>query len=533
MKNFSLLDCTLRDGGYINDWKFGYDDIKSILERLTKANIDIIECGFLEDGFYDKDTSLFRDTDQIASLLPVPRGVSQYVAMIRFGHLAIDNLKPYDGNSISGLRITFHENEVKEAIEYCRLIQDKGYNVYVQPVGTTSYSDQYLLELITLVNSLKPYAFYIVDTLGLMKKNDLLRMFYLVDNNLSKEIRIGYHSHNNLQLAFSNAQELLNVQTKRNVIIDSSVHGMGRGAGNLNTELITQYLNTAKETAYQTDYLLEIVDETTNVILRKHTWGYSVPYYLAATNNCHPNYASYLMGRKTLPVKAISAILKNINADQREIYNENYIFELYKQFQEHHIDDANTLNRLKDRLQGKRILVIAPGKSVNSNLEIIGDYDKVNDVTITVNFDGNDFNVDYCFFSNSKRFSQYIGTQKAALRDKQYIITSNIQTEINRNFDIVNYSSLINSEKVASDNAMLMLISLLIQLNQKSIDIIGFDGYQLGVPGNYSDEILENILDDATVENLNTEIKRVVALYSQRIQLNFLTNSIYRPSIID
>src|SRR5690606_856878 len=103
----------------------------------------------------------------------------------------------------------------------------------------------------------------------------------------------------------------------------------------LNTELITQHLNLVRYSHYKTDYLLEIIDDTIGKLREKYTWGYSVPYYLAAINNCHPNYASYLMNRKTLPIKSISTILHSITQDRRELYDKSYIEELYSQFQKH------------------------------------------------------------------------------------------------------------------------------------------------------------------------------------------------------
>ena len=105
-----------------------------------------------------------------------------------------------------------------------------------------SYTDEEFLDLIRRVNELEPYAFYIVDSFGMMKRKDLTRLFYLVEHNLNENIKIGFHSHNNMQLAYSNAQSLVDLHSDRELIIDASVYGMGRGAGNLNTELFVQYM---------------------------------------------------------------------------------------------------------------------------------------------------------------------------------------------------------------------------------------------------------------------------------------------------
>ena len=125
-------------------------------------------------------------------------------------------------------------------LEACRTVKEKGYKVFVQAMVSVAYTDEEFLELISKVNELEPYAFYIVDSFGMMKRKDLTRLFYIVEHNLKQSIWIGFHSHNNMQLAYSNAQSLVDMQTKRNIIIDSSVYGMGRGACNLNTELFVQ-----------------------------------------------------------------------------------------------------------------------------------------------------------------------------------------------------------------------------------------------------------------------------------------------------
>ena len=152
------------------------------------------------------------------------------VAMIAIGEKEIhpDKLPECNGKSITGIRLTFHNHEIDKAINWARIIKDKGYKIFMQPVGTISYTDLELLQLVERMNELTPYAFYIVDTLGSMTKNELLHFFYNIDANLNSNIRIGFHAHNNLQLAFSNAQELSRVQTQREVILDASIYGMGK-----------------------------------------------------------------------------------------------------------------------------------------------------------------------------------------------------------------------------------------------------------------------------------------------------------------
>lgn len=159
MTKIQILDCTLRDGGYINDFKFGKNCITKIISQLTLAGLDIIEVGFLEDGEYDEENSIYNTVEQISAVLPVDKRKSMYVAMACYGEYDLSQLSPYDGTSIEGIRVTFHYNEIEEALKYCRDIQKKGYKVFVQPVGTSSYTDEQLLSLIHKVNEMRPYAF--------------------------------------------------------------------------------------------------------------------------------------------------------------------------------------------------------------------------------------------------------------------------------------------------------------------------------------------------------------------------------------
>ena len=228
----SVLDCTLRDGGYVNNWEFGSKTISHIAEKLCSSQVEMIECGFLSQT--KKATvgqSIFKNISDAEKYFE--KCSDNLALMINCGEYAPQDIQPYEGGKIKTIRIAFHKHQRDEAQKLCVALKEKGYDVFFQPMYTIGYKDIELISLIDWANSTRPKAFYIVDSFGTMSKSDLLRMFYLVDNNLSKDIKLGFHSHNNLQLSFSNAQELAELNTKRELIIDSSVFGMGRGAGNL------------------------------------------------------------------------------------------------------------------------------------------------------------------------------------------------------------------------------------------------------------------------------------------------------------
>lgn len=523
MPKIQILDCTLRDGGYINDFYFGNRGIAKIIEQLTNSGIDIIETGFLEDGEYNPDCSVYNTAEQISCLLPKDHKKSMYVAMACYGEYDIEQLSPFDGNSIDGIRVTFHYNEIDGALEYCRHIQDKGYKVFVQPVGTSSYSDEQLLALIKRVNEMHPFAFYLVDTLGLMHKEDVLRFFYLINHNLAKSIHMGFHSHNNLQLSFSNCQALVSVESDRTISLDASVYGMGRGAGNLNTELIASYLNEHTHSSYVIEPLLEIVDEHIAKIKQEHEWGYSVPYYLAAINGCHPNYAAYLSSKNTLNVKCISAILHMIEPENRSLFDKKLIESKYLEFQSHEIDDSNAIQALRDKLGNKNVMLLAPGASlIEYKSEILEKANEENCIIISTSFVPDFIEPDFVFLSNLRR---YLTTFNPSHKVINLIHTSNI--EVAEDYKTrVNYSSLLNEDDAVRDNSSLMLLNLLIKISPSKVYIAGLDGYSLDSK-NYVLDRLVLSHDPDQANSLNAAMSKRLKQLRKILNIEFITPTKY------
>jgi len=532
MSKVRILDCTLRDGGYINNWNFGERTIKKVINKLTQSNIDIIECGFIEEVDFDKNKALFNNVESIREYIEPKNKNVTYVGMIAQPYITIDKISDCDGKSIDGIRVTFHEDEIEEALIYGKQLMEKGYKVFIQPVGTTSYSDIHLLELINKVNELKPYAFYLVDTLGIMYKNDLFRMFHLLDNNLDNSIAIGFHSHNNLQLSFSNAQELLMLHTKREIIIDSSVFGMGRGAGNLCTELVTHYINENIEERYDTVPLLEIVDEHLSKFFTEVKWGYSIPYYLAAVNNCHPNYASYLMNKQTISVKSINTILKQIPMEKRDIYDKKYIEELYINYQIHFVNDTENLEVIKKLIGNKKILIIAPGKSIELQKDKINEFIMENNPFVfSVNFIPNSYSVDSVFVSNLKRFDNISDSMMDKSDSTSLILTSNIPNSEEYPSIVVNYSDLLVDNSIISDNAGIMLLNLLNHLSISNVYLAGFDGFSLDKSYNFFSSDMNNNVDADELIKKNEAICKYLNFIGKNMRINFVTNSKYASTI--
>lgn len=518
MNQIQVLDCTLRDGGYCNQWNFGLENEKKITEKLKLAGIDIIECGFLTNQIsYREGTSKFTDLGQISHIIPEEHGRITYVVMMNYGEYRISDLPRYDGSSVDGIRVAFHKKDAVQALDLCEKIKAKGYRVFIQGMVSLSYTDEEFLSLIRRVNEFEPYAFYIVDSFGMMKRKDLIRLFYIVEHNLKENIWIGFHSHNNMQLAYSNAQTLVDTQTNRRLIIDSSVFGMGRGAGNLNTELFVEYLNDNAGGKYVLKPLLQVIDEVLSNFYHDNYWGYSLPNYLSAVYDTHPNYAGYLAEKNTLTVENIDEIFSVMLEEKRAEFDKHYIEDLYIHYMEKGETQESHLAELDLKLRGKAVLLIAPGKSSEEEKEKVNACaDRPDVVSISVNFAYPYFETDYIFLSNLRRFRDL----DKAMR-KKTIITSNIPAQ-----DVylrTQYSNLLNPIESVRDNAGLMLIQYLIQMGVSKVILAGVDGYSHDADENYAERRMQLITKKSVLDSMNTGISKMLSHYSHKIAITYLT----------
>lgn len=521
MNKIKILDCTLRDGGYINDWRFGEEAIKGICRRLAQTGIEILEVGFLKGEVFNSNRTIFPDIKSIESMIqPKVDGV-QYVAMLDMSApIPLERLTPYDGNSIDGIRVIFKKEKIEEAYFYCQRIQELGYKVYVNFVGTDLYSDKEFIEGIEKFNELKPYAVAIVDSFGLIKRKQFLRLAYLADNNLAEGIMLCYHAHNNLQQAFGNAEALIEMNLKRELCIDTCVFGMGRGAGNLNLEIFAEYMNENYRTQYRIEPILEIMDEYLNEIYQKRFWGYSLPLYLSASTGCHPNYAIYFAEKGTLTVKAFNELLQEIPEKEKTKFDKESAERFYREYQENYIDDKETISKLSEIVKNRKILLLAPGSSVTKyEKHILDCIKKENPLIIAINYTGGNITPDYIFSSNLRRYKKLVGK-----KDIKCITTSNMHCDATSY--VVNFSSYASRKPEIVDNSGVMALRLLITLGIREVCIAGMDGYSVCKESDYYEET-EQKDGTSVAEMRNRLISEELVEISKVMKLNFLTPTNY------
>ena len=197
-----------------------------------------------------------------------------------------------------------------------------------------TYSDNEIIDLIKQVNYFVPdaHALYIVDSFGQMKYGDCTRILKIIDQYLYKNIRIGFHGHNNLQLAYSNALELISNDINREIILDCSLNGMGKGAGNVPTELIMNYLNQNYNKSYNLKPIYKIINDVIEDFKKEFLWGYSINFLLSALNKCTPSYVNYFVNKCHIKAEELPNLLVMLEDDKKVAFDEKHGKEIYEQY---------------------------------------------------------------------------------------------------------------------------------------------------------------------------------------------------------
>lgn len=528
MNQINLLDCTLRDGGYVNEWHFGEKAIRNITKKMALAGVEYFEIGFVRECNYDKDYSLFDGNDSVKDMITPKQSGTKYVGMIDMGQvIPADRLGRKSKDGFDVIRVIFKKSKIEEAYDYIKELIELGYEVFAQAVGTDNYTDSEFIDLIEKFNSLPISAFYIVDSFGLIKKRDFMRLVQIADHNLKEDIMLGYHSHNNMQQAMGNASAMTELNLKRDIVLDACVFGMGRGAGNLNMELFAEYMNENFGKHYRIEPMLEIIDEYLNDIYRENFWGYSLPLYLSASNSCHPNYAIYFAGKGTLTVKSYNEILKSIPKEDKAIYSKDKAEKIYKEYQENFVDDREVLQNLEKEVSGREILLLGPGSSLKREEETVRKYIKEkNPIVISLNFVPNDYRCDYVFSCHMRRYKNIQEHNVDLNMDMKKIVTSNLREASNYDY-MVNFASYSSESPEIMENSGIMCVNLLIHLGIKKVCLAGLDGYDTSNRGNYVNSGLEYDFSPEILELRNHLIREEFKKKQGKIQIEFLTKSIY------
>lgn len=319
-----LLDCTLRDGGYVNNWNFSLEMAKDYCKTVGWSGVNFIEIGLLGDeiSFPVNQYGLFRRINrQIASELSA-ESKSQIAVMIDYGKYNINSLREDCGNDVSLVRVASHKKDIYQAADWVGRINSMGYLSALQMMNFPSYSIGEVKNFIDFLLLRRkedlPNFLYVADSYGSMYPCEVNEAFSCLEP-LSSQIKLGFHPHNNLQLAFANSIEASKTCCST---IDATVMGIGRGSGNLPLELFMMYAKKHMLSSYDPIEILEFAEKWIEPLMRNNTVGYNLLLAAAGYFGCHPDYTQDLNNKniregcrffRSLTNNKITTYVKNLS----------------------------------------------------------------------------------------------------------------------------------------------------------------------------------------------------------------------------
>lgn len=329
MKGIYLLDCTLRDGGYANNWEFGEECAREFPHELADSNIDMIELGFIRNEESNAGRTVFTSVEDFKRIERRSKDKSViYSAMIegseKAGTYPVDRLGTPDQTGIDLIRVCTWKRLMEEHMEYCGRVGEQGYMVSIQPTAIDQYNDEEFIALLQLANRIHPFAFYLVDTWGTQSAGEICHYALIADKYLHPETKIGYHGHNNKMQAIGCVDALLGLGLNREICIDASVMGMGRGPGNLQTEVAMEYLNHKYGKNYKIENVIGLYSKYIKDFYEKSPWGYSVYHFLSSARVLPQDFATYFK-EKQYSVEAFVKFTDSLTAEEKVVFRKDFV----------------------------------------------------------------------------------------------------------------------------------------------------------------------------------------------------------------
>lgn len=288
-----IMDCTIRDGGLINDHQFEDGFVKAVYDTCVAAGIDAMEFGYKADKKIFAPSQFgkwkYCDEDALRSIVddnPTDLKIAVMADAERTDYHT--DILPKSESVIDIVRVATYIHQLPTAIDMIRDAADKGYRVTANLMAISVIQERELGEALEILSNSPICALYIVDSFGYYYSEqirDLTVMFLKAVEG--KGIEIGIHAHNNQMLAYANTLEALIVGANR---LDATINGMGRGAGNCPLELLLGFLKNPK---FQLRPVLECITKHFVPLERNGSmeWGYKIPYMITGQMNQHPRAA--------------------------------------------------------------------------------------------------------------------------------------------------------------------------------------------------------------------------------------------------
>ena len=362
-KKIKILDCTLRDGGYYNNWKFEKSLVKNYLKSMNQANINYVEIGFRflkKNSLYGPyafiSEKLIRslNTNKNTKLAIMINGIEYFNLAEDYKNLFIHSNK----SQISLIRIAINFNDFAKVKNISDFLKKRGYLVAINLMQSHGKKESDHIKIIKQIKSWNNCdILYFADSLGSMIPEDVKKLSKIYASNWKKEF--GFHSHNNRTFSLANSVEAINSGA---TFIDSTICGMGRGAGNLSTESLLIELNNLELHKGSVDKISKI----SNSFKRLQTiykWGPNSFYHLASLNNIHPTYIQMLTSDNRHSDQQIFDSIKFLSKVKSSSYNHQSLKESIYINEKEVSGKWNATNWLKN----KDVLIIGSGPSLIKN----------------------------------------------------------------------------------------------------------------------------------------------------------------------
>ena len=289
--SLKILDCTIRDGGLINDHKFDDEFVRKVYKTCVASGVDYIEIGYKASKKIYSPTQYgkwkFCDEDDIRAMIG-EKSPNTKIAVIADAERTDyhEDILPKEKSVIDCIRVACYIDQIPLAMDMIDDATDKGYETLLQLMAVSHINAHDLKDVLTIAAKSPISAMYIVDSFGALYTEQVreLTKFY-VDAFKGTGKDVGFHAHNNQQMAFANSIEALIAGCNR---VDATISGIGRGAGNCPLELLIGFLHNPK---YRQRPVLECCEELFVPLSKKLDWGYSIPYAITGQMNQHPKSA--------------------------------------------------------------------------------------------------------------------------------------------------------------------------------------------------------------------------------------------------
>jgi 4-hydroxy 2-oxovalerate aldolase len=286
-----ILDCTIRDGGLVNDHAFDDDLVKAVYDTCVEAGVDYVEFGYkASKKIFSPDEYgrwKFCDEDDLRRIVGDSESATKITVMADAERTDYhEDILPREQSVIDCIRVACYIHQIPTALDMVQDAHDKGYETMMQLMAVSTVSAPDILGALNLTAKSQAQAVYLVDSFGALyseQVRDLIRLYVSAMEGTGTEV--GFHGHNNQQLAFANTIEAIVAGANR---LDATINGIGRGAGNCPLELLIGFLHNPK---FHIRPVLKCCGDIFAPLAKEIEWGYRVPYAVTGQMNQHPRSA--------------------------------------------------------------------------------------------------------------------------------------------------------------------------------------------------------------------------------------------------